>query len=491
MTNDTTVRMTAVERARVTMDSLLDPHILMEAVRDGAGEVVDFAYVDANVAACEYNAMSREKLLSVRLLDLFPKHISSGLLDMYSAVLRDGEPLVLDDFKYENEIRGDRWYDVRAVRVGDDLLSYTWRDVTERHFSEARIRESEERFRLLSDNVNDVVLALDPLGVILWSSSGTSRVLGLEEKELVGMPAASLIYFADRAGLCQKESESPLSKAKSRRVRALRADGSLVWMIARLSPSQFADDGSISSMVLSMREIESEVQVEQALARSRRSQERDLVVADQLRIARDLHDTVIQGIFACGLSLTAVAQRVYAGSERESILCIADKLDDVIAELRTSVFDYSRTGSEPPLTVRVQKLVDEMSEASQVSGVADFSGSVDALVSDELAKEVAAVAHELLSNVVKHSEASNCQVSLEVSEGEDLVLTVQDDGGGGQSASEALAGPGPVGTGLTGYGLANARVRAESRGGVFRAVFMPGGGVEAVWRVPLEHVAGR
>lgn len=478
--------MTAEERLRATLDSLLDPHIVLEAVRGADDAIIDFTYVDANPAACDYNKRTRQELLGLRVLDLFPKQISYGLMEMYSRALSSGDPLVLDDFQYDNEMHGGRWYDVRAVRIGRDLLSYTWRDVTDRHLAAERIRESEERFRVLSDNASDVVLALDCSGRIEWASSGVRSVLGRDQVDVVGTAASDLIYFADHAGLCAQHREVRASGHRGSRARVAHAGGKLVWMEVRLTAGQAGAGDGYRGVVLSMRDIDAEVRAEEAMQSAARERERSLVVADQLRIARDLHDRVIQGIFACGLSLTASARRTDDVIARESMVDIADRLDAVIRELRTSIFDFSRGGAVAPLTRRVLDLVEGVAQDSSVTGIANFRGSVDAAVPDDLGREVTTVVHELLNNVVKHARAENCQVSIDVTDGQNLVIQVRDDGRFESSVShDERCGT----TSLSGHGLVNLRVRAESRGGSFSTTPMPHGGLLADWRVPLTGAA--
>lgn len=120
-------------RVRATLDSLLDPHVVLRAMRDAAGQITDFIFVDANEAACQYNRLLRPQLLGRRLMEMLPAHAATGLLDMYRHVIETGRPLALDDFLYPHEILGEqRYFDIRAVGFGDEL-SYTWRDVTARH----------------------------------------------------------------------------------------------------------------------------------------------------------------------------------------------------------------------------------------------------------------------------------------------------------------------------------------------------------------------
>jgi len=130
---------------KATMDSLLDPHVLLRAVRDEPGHITDFIFADANDAACAYNRLPRTQLVGRRLLDLLPAHRGTGLLDLYRRTVETGRPLALDDFLYPHEIHEEpRFFDIRAVKV-DDALSFTWRDVTERHHHAAQL---ERRARL-------------------------------------------------------------------------------------------------------------------------------------------------------------------------------------------------------------------------------------------------------------------------------------------------------------------------------------------------------
>ena len=120
------------DRLRATVDSLLDPHVVLRAVRDDHRHITDFLFVEANEAACRYNRLPRARLLGRRILEILPAHARTGLLDMYRRVIETGRPLALDGFLYPHDILGEsRYFDIRAVPLGDEL-SYTWRDVTAR-----------------------------------------------------------------------------------------------------------------------------------------------------------------------------------------------------------------------------------------------------------------------------------------------------------------------------------------------------------------------
>ena len=94
----------AAERLRATIDSLIDPFVLLESVRDADGRLVDLRYVEANRAAVAYNRRPREELIGATMLELFPGLLEHGPLASYFAASRPAIPMVLDDVAYANEI---------------------------------------------------------------------------------------------------------------------------------------------------------------------------------------------------------------------------------------------------------------------------------------------------------------------------------------------------------------------------------------------------
>lgn len=151
---------------------------MLEAVRDESGVLVDLRYIAANRAAVAYHGISREALIGSTMLDFYPGLRTNGPLDLYLATVETGEPVVLDDYSYANEVVGaDRWYDLRAVRFGDGI-ALTWRDVTERHAMTEALVASQDRFRLLAENSADLVAQFSTSGKVMWVSPSASQTLG-------------------------------------------------------------------------------------------------------------------------------------------------------------------------------------------------------------------------------------------------------------------------------------------------------------------------
>ncbi len=195
---------------------------------------------------------------------------------------------------------------------------------------------------------------------------------------------------------------------------------------------------------------------------------------DRDRIARDLHDSVIQRLFAIGLSLQGTARLV---ERPEAVMRIGeaiDKLDETIRQLRKAIFDIELTISREGLHPKVLDLVHELRPVLGLLPQVSFSGPVDTVVSESLAEEVLAVLREALTNVGKHARAS--QVVITIAAGEELRLVVADDGVGIRDAKAA------------GLGLKNLRQRAERLGGDVELGTSHEGGTRLTWHVPIDPV---
>jgi diguanylate cyclase (GGDEF)-like protein/PAS domain S-box-containing protein len=127
-------------RVRAVLDTMMEPHVLFEAVRDESGSVLDFVHVEVNEAACAYNHMRSDELMGSRLTDTAGGELGQRLLKMYRQVVATGHPVVVDDAAFPDRSRdtAQRYFDLRIVKVGDGV-SVAWRDVTDRHDFEERL----------------------------------------------------------------------------------------------------------------------------------------------------------------------------------------------------------------------------------------------------------------------------------------------------------------------------------------------------------------
>ncbi|HYO19834.1 MAG TPA: PAS domain S-box protein [Dermatophilaceae bacterium] len=181
-----------------------------------------------------------QDLIGARLLDLFPGHVEAGLFELYRRVVETGEPLVLDDFLYRQELlQAERRYDIRAVRVGDGLAG-TWRDVTDRHTAAQRLAESEEQYRLLAENASDMVMRLSPDLSFEWLSGSVDGVLGWESSDLVGHLIDEFIHPEDLDRVRPAIANASGGAAEVE-FRFRRADGTHRWVACRTRMKVDAD----------------------------------------------------------------------------------------------------------------------------------------------------------------------------------------------------------------------------------------------------------
>ena len=253
----------ARERLRASADAMLDPQVLLEAVRDSSGAIVDFAYREVNKAACDYLGLAREDLLGHGVVETMPG-IETTLLAGYIRCLDTGEPLVLNDFCYDNEILLDaRHYDLRATRVAANSLTLTWRDVTDRFWATQRIAESEERFRLLAENVGDVVCRMSDDGTFLWISTAVKEALGAPPEHYIGRKVWDNFFWpVDGSALETTMNRFASGEPYLGRTRFRGADGTPHWVHLFLKP-YLGVDGMRDGMLATFRVIDDEVAAEQ------------------------------------------------------------------------------------------------------------------------------------------------------------------------------------------------------------------------------------
>lgn len=260
-------RLADEHRLRATIDSFMDPHVLLRPVRRSDGRIIDFSFVDANNAACHVNGTPRHELLGRRLLDVFPGHHQSGLFDRLVTTIESGVALQLDDFPYDGDTRwgGGRYFDQRAVGVGADL-SYTWRDVTAWNEASVSLHDSEKRFRMLAENAMDLVVSTDTDWVIDWVAPSITAVLGYQPSEVVGLHAESLVHPDDRRLLRETVNRSFGGSPDSARLRFRPYTGDFRWM--ELTPRPVHDHaGTLVGGVAGLRDVDREVRTTDALER--------------------------------------------------------------------------------------------------------------------------------------------------------------------------------------------------------------------------------
>jgi signal transduction histidine kinase len=217
------------------------------------------------------------------------------------------------------------------------------------------------------------------------------------------------------------------------------------------------------------------------LADARADQQKMVLLEDRDRIARDLHDHVIQRLFAAGLTVQSVAGGIGDASRAERLERVVTGIDETIQQIRTSIFQLR--GQVGPSTGSARsRLLDVVTDVSSMLGFEPrvrFSGPIDSVVPEPIVDDIVAVAREALTNVARHAQATQAEVSL-AGDAAAVVLDVIDDGVG-------------IGEDERRSGLANLRHRAERRAGSLTLAPAPTTdppstreGTHLRWTIPLS-----
>src|SRR5215831_9545230 len=208
------------------------------------------------------------------------------------------------------------------------------------------------------------------------------------------------------------------------------------------------------------------------LAEHRSDAQRLALFEDRDRIARDLHDLVIQRLFATGMSLQGTTAMVRDPEVMQRVEKAVDALDETIRDIRSAIFSLQSRGpaEHPAVRGRILGGVREMTDSLGYPPGLRMAGQLDTRVPAHIAGQLLAALREALANTAKHAKASRVDITVEA--GTDLLLAVRDNGMG-------------LGVPTRRSGLASLAERAAELGGTMRATTAEGGGTELEWRVPL------
>ncbi|MEO2124861.1 MAG: PAS domain S-box protein [Acidimicrobiales bacterium] len=315
----------------------------------------------------------------------------------------------------------------------------------------------------------DALLVVESAGIIKAANPAAHDLFVHPQGSMPGYSIEQLLPPAARerhVGLRNSYEKSPHSRSMGagQRLEGLAGDGRVFPVHVSLSPVR---DGS-NLTIAAVRDMSDWVDAEHELEEARRRTNR---AEDHERIARGLHDTVIQEIFAAGLALQALKGES-TDSVAERLAEIITGLDTTTRSIRSVIFDLSSpVHSSAGLRSRATDLVRDLRDSLNMKPRCHFVGPLDTAVPDDLVEESLAVIRESLTNVARHAEAKNIDLSITADNW--LTIEIVDDGRGLPEKSVRHSG------------LANLFDRADRRDGTFNAVSAPTGGTVITWSVPL------
>jgi PAS domain S-box-containing protein len=348
---------------------------------------------------------------------------------------------------------------------GATFVVTTVRDVTERVEAQRAIREIQQTLDAAREGV--FVVDADSLD-IAYANAGVAEQVQRSVPELTSMSLLDLNPNFD-----ERAFRALLQPLIARRQPSLtlvtthrRRDGTDLDVECVFQSPEVLREGERRSVVAFSRDITDRLEADRKL---KEAEQVLTVLEDRERIARDLHDTVIQRLFAAGMSLQAAA--VQAGPEIEArVGGVVDELDATIRDIRQTIFRLTaHTLEQTSLRRQVIDVLEQEAETIGFTPEVRFNGPVES-IDDEHGEHLLAVLREALSNVGRHARASRVEVQLDV--GDELALTVRDDGIG--VAADAVPGG----------GSGNIQKRANALGGTVDVTANDPRGTVVRWVVP-------
>ncbi|MFG2521129.1 GAF domain-containing sensor histidine kinase [Streptomyces sp. NPDC048527] len=377
---------------------------------------------------------------------------------------------------YEAARQRERWID-GSVAVTTALLSGS--------DAEDALQVVAEQARHLSGSAAGIVLLPAEEGgmeIVAVSSDEPSQALGViipDESEIVAELLGGAAVFIEDASTDPRILTDLARDYGPAMMLPLQSDGRVLGTLVtprargarpfsdaeRTLATQFASQAALALM----------------MAEAQRDRERLAVYEDRDRIARDLHDLVIQRLFATGMMLESAQRRSVVPEVQVGVAKAVDELDVTIQEIRTAIFALQQGPAEAPSGLRT-RVLREINMAAVPLGFKPthhFAGAVDTVVGELTGKNLTAALREALSNAFRHAEAARIDVVVDANvtlpDGQPGVrLTVADDGVG-------------IPEGGRRSGLKNLKRRAESLGGdswYGPGIGEDGGGTTLVWQAP-------
>ena len=321
----------------------------------------------------------------------------------------------------------------------------------------------------------DAIVVVDGAGNIIAANEQAGEMFGYETSELLALRVEALI--PERFRHSHVDRRKAYAKEPTRRPMGLalelfgrRKNGE--EFPVEISLNYERDDTGELRVIAFVRDATLKRGLERELARARAEAEQLHLVSERERIARELHDTVIQRLFAVGLALEATSRRPAADMQARLQQAVSD-IDDTIRAIRSSIFTLeTRPDASPSLRGQVVDIVRECASALGFEPSVAFDGPVDTLTTDDITDSLIAVLREALSNIARHAHATAATVTVTAHDAMTLVVT---DNGTGASSFEREGG----------HGVRNLHERARVLGGDASIGTVEPHGTRVQWSVPL------
>jgi len=273
---------------QVNADAMPEPQTLLEAVRDPGGRVVDFACRSANRSACVLLGVDEADLVGQTILTASIEAGTPDLMAYYVQCLEQDQPVTIVDLPFPGEdLDTARRFDIRVTPAGEDLISVTWREVTDRFLTAQRMAGSEQAYRLLEENIGEVVCHVRG-GCFALISGPAEDVLGAPAAAWIGRAVEEIIPPEESIAYTARVEKLAKGGVIKERARLVGVDGVVKWVHLRIKPFRDAQ-GSMDGYAVAFRLIEeTELEALRAAEEARRNQ-----IRAEERYRRSMDDAAI------------------------------------------------------------------------------------------------------------------------------------------------------------------------------------------------------
>ncbi|HZF22377.1 MAG TPA: PAS domain S-box protein [Burkholderiales bacterium] len=466
---------------RLVIDTI--PTMAWSLLPDGAVEFVNQRWLD-------YTGLSLEEALEDAIHIVHPEDLPS-VMEKWSVDMAAGETC-----EYEMRLRradGEyRWFLVRTVPLRDEqgkIVKWygTSTDIEDRKRAEDALRESEEKFRQLAENIREVVWMTTPaMDELLYVSPAYEVIWARSRESLRQRPRSFMeaIHTKDRehvVGILERQREQGFEVE----YRIVRPDGSVRWIRNRGFPIKNRS-GKVYRIAGVAEDITQRKHAGDALRRSAAEHQAlsrrlvELQESERRQLSRELHDRVGQNLTALRINLDILQTALASSGSGE----VRARVDDSAALLESTMDTIENVMSElrPPMLDDhglAAALDWHASKFSERTGIAVAVTGSEPAVRPAPQVEIALyrIAQEALNNVAKHARARHVEIALDHANGV-CVMSVQDDGIGFDRVEATSDKPKP------GLGMVTMRERAQAVGGRFEVQALPGRGTRLTVRVP-------
>ncbi len=294
------------------------------------------------------------------------------------------------------------------------------RDVRERRVLVNQIRSQRDHLNMIVEALEDGLIEVDlNTSTFMQTNERFCQIIGYSREEVLGATIPTpWLAETDIASVRSRLLHEPSVRLES---TLTHRNGTVIPV--SLSASQLMKEDDLFTLVAVFHDLTQERHDALLVSQSR---ERVAIAEERDRIGRDLHDTVIQRLFATGMLLQSAAGRP---DERDRVARAVADIDAAIRELRTSIFSMTTPGEDMSVSDAISITTEEARRVFDGVLQVRIAKGVDYRVSDMLRDELIAVIRESLTNVVKHAKAQRAQVDVTI-EGDEVVVRIFDNGTG-------------------------------------------------------------